>query len=83
MQYAIAVITSEMDPSNNKSVTYKVMTKPKKKPNNCAAIAGFGDMAATHNANVVRYIGNMMPSIRYEYPARLEGKPTSQYHNRK
>jgi hypothetical protein len=58
LQDAVAVVKSETksihERREDKSVTYKVTVKPKKKPNNCAAIVGFGDMAATQSANVVR-----------------------------
>ena len=54
LQNAIAIIRSETSQAINKTrETYKVTTKLKKKPNNCPAIAGFGDMAATHSAMVV------------------------------
>ncbi len=36
-----------------KKNTHKVMTKLKKKANSCAAISGFGDIAATHREKVV------------------------------
>lgn len=56
LQDAIAFVKIQIKSTReriSKSVTHKVRMKPKKKPNSCAAIAGFGDMAATQSANVV------------------------------
>ena len=67
LQDAIAVIKGQIKSIReriSKRVTHKVMIKPKKKPNSCAAIAGFGAIAATQSANVVRYTGNMIPIIK-------------------